>query len=378
MPELIVENLTKTFGGVTALDNVSFTVKDGEFFTLLGPSGCGKSTTLSSIAGLEDPDTGVIRVDDAVFFDAGSRRLVPTEQRNLGLVFQSYALWPHMTVADNLAFPLKLRKVSRSEQDERIHETLKLVELEQHKDRYPHQLSGGQQQRVALARALVYSPSVLLLDEPLSNLDAKLRERARTWLKQLQRDVGITTVYVTHDQTEALSLSDRVAVMRHGRIVQLAPPKDIYERPADQFVADFIGTSNFIRGTVVEPDTGGVRIQLESIGHSITLPADSSLKQPGTPVIVSVRPEKLSLLEDAGMGEDGQPRLPGIVLDRSYLGARYEYLVQLGGTAVRVESPNELRADKVWVAVPPDGCSVFPADRVDDETAEPALIGPPV
>src|SRR3954463_3034223 len=213
MPEIHVESLVKEFAESRALDDVSFHVREGELFTLLGPSGCGKSTTLMSIAGFQTPEAGRIAVGGAVFYDAERRVNVAAERRNLGIVFQSYAVWPHMTVFDNLAFPLKVRKLKRSAIRPRVHEVLELVEMAHLADRYPHQLSGGQQQRVALARALVSSPTVLLLEEPFSNLDAKLRERARAWVKELQRELGLTTIFVTHDQDEALSMSDRVAVM---------------------------------------------------------------------------------------------------------------------------------------------------------------------
>src|ERR671924_426453 len=206
MAELAVEGLVRTFGTVRAVDDVSFTVKDGEFLTLLGPSGCGKSPTLAAIAGLDRPDGGRISLGDRIFFDGATNAFVPPEAREVGLVFQSYALWPHMTVRENLEFPLKLRKIAQADRAKRIREALELVEMADYDDRYPHALSGGQQQRVALARTLIYRPSLLLLDEPLSNLDAKLRERARTWLRHLQNQVRVTTVYVTHDQSEALAL----------------------------------------------------------------------------------------------------------------------------------------------------------------------------
>src|SRR6266511_3809948 len=241
MPEIHVERLVKQFGGQRALDEVDFRVDDGELFTLLGPSGCGKSTTLMCVAGLQRPEGGRIVVGGETFFDPGRRVNVPAERRNLGIVFQSYAVWPHMTVAENLAFPLKLRKLRRQERRARIEEVLALVEMTTYADRYPHQLSGGQQQRVALARALVYSPNVLLLDEPLSNLDAKLREHMRLELRGIQRRLGITTIFVTHDQTEAMTLSDRVAVMNAGQFEQVATPRDVYERPATPFVRDFLG-----------------------------------------------------------------------------------------------------------------------------------------
>src|SRR3954453_21264849 len=252
MPDVVVSQLRKGFGGNTVLHEGDLTIKDGEFFTLLGPSGCGKSTTLSCLAGLEKPSSGLISIGDETFFDGERNKFVPPEARNLGMVFQSYALWPHMTLEQNLAMPLKLRKVPKGEQRRLIDDALDKVGLSHLRDRYPHQLSGGQQQRVALARALVYSPTVLLLDEPLSNLDAKLREQARAWLKRLQEDLGITTVYVTHDQDEALALSDRIAVMSGGHMLQVADPHSVYERPATPEVAAFVGRCNFFQGTVVE------------------------------------------------------------------------------------------------------------------------------
>ncbi len=262
MSELVVENLIKDFGDVRAVDDVSFTVGDGEFLTLLGPSGCGKSTILGAIAGLDRPDKGHIQLGDHVFFDGAQKHFIPSEKRNIGLVFQSYALWPHMTVRKNLEFPLTLRSVPAKERARRIEEVLSLVEMTPYADRFPHALSGGQQQRVALARTLVYRPPLLLLDEPLSNLDAKLRERARVWLRQLQTKIGVTTVYVTHDQSEALDLSDRIAVMNRGKIVQLASPAAIYETPCDPFVADFIGSANTFRGRIVGVSGGVTQVSV--------------------------------------------------------------------------------------------------------------------
>src|SRR3982751_2058243 len=264
MPEIHVENLVKQFGEQRALNDVAFRVDGGELFTLLGPSGCGKSTTLMSIAGFQTPEAGRISVGGDVFYDAERRVNVPAERRNLGIVFQSYAVWPHMTVFANLAFPLKVRKTKRNAIRPRVLEVLGLVEMEQYADRYPHQLSGGQQQRVALARALVYSPSVLLLDEPFSNLDAKLRERARAWVKELQHRLGLTTIFVTHDQDEALSMSDRVVVMNAGEVQQIGTPEEIYRRPANRFVAEFVGNVNLLTGQVAAWERGQVALELDS------------------------------------------------------------------------------------------------------------------
>ena len=359
MADLVVADLVKRFGLVTAVNNVSFHVKDGEFFSLLGPSGCGKSTTLAALAGLDRPTEGSILADGAVLFDHKTNRFLPPEARNFGLVFQSYALWPHMTVEQNLAFPLKLRKMGAAQRRERIHETLDLVEMSEMADRYPHQLSGGQQQRVALARTLVYRPAVLLLDEPLSNLDAKLRDRARAWLSELQGRLKITTIYVTHDQTEALALSDRIAVMNKGEIVQLGTPHEIYERPTDPFVADFIGTSSFLHGSVggAADDTGEmVRIELNGGGEVLaTQPRPSA---PGAAVTVAIRPENVQLLHTAPAGVRGS-LLPAAITSRSYGGARYTYLVQIGRHTIRIEAQENHADGPIGVWVPAGAALAF-------------------
>jgi iron(III) transport system ATP-binding protein len=362
MAELVVENLRKMFGGVRAVDDVSFRVADGEFLTLLGPSGCGKSTTLAAIAGLDAPDSGLIRVGDHIFFDGNTQRNLPAEARNCGLVFQSYALWPHMTVRANVAFPLKIRRVKVDEQRRRIDKVLALVEMDAYADRYPHQLSGGQQQRVALARTLVYDPTVLLLDEPLSNLDAKLRERARTWLNDLQQTVRITTIYVTHDQTEALALSDRIAVMNKGKIVQIGTPWEIYERPVDPFVADFIGTSSFLHGRLKE-SRNGRNEALIAVGDGMDI--SSSLFRDiaaGSDVVVSVRPEKMQLL----LAGEGAPQgsgslVPASILSKSYLGSRWQYQLKVGRADLKIETAREFETANVIAWIPTEGCVVFEA-----------------
>lgn len=371
MPDLIVQDLTKSFGDQQALGGVSFTVKDGEFFTLLGPSGCGKSTTLMSIAGLERPDGGSIKVGDEVFFDAADRRDLTPEERNLGMVFQSYALWPHMTVEANLAMPLRLRKVKKAKQDHLIDETLDQVGLLPYKNRYPHQLSGGQQQRVALARALVYSPTVLLLDEPLSNLDAKLRATARAWLKDLQKSLGITTVYVTHDQLEALSLSDRLAVMQDGHMLQVASPKDVYDAPANASVADFIGRCSFFVATVRghAPD-GATVVDLDG---GVTLKVSSREVYPeGAKVTVGIRSERMQVSPPrVDVSPKSLNAIPAELKKVAYVGARYEYELVAGEQIVFVESEAEVSERQVWLIVPVDGVYVF-SDRppVPDEFAE--------
>jgi iron(III) transport system ATP-binding protein len=359
MADLIVDSLVKRFGVVTAVNSVSFHVKDGEFFSLLGPSGCGKSTTLAALAGLDRPTEGSITADGNVLFDHRTNRFLPPEARNFGLVFQSYALWPHLTVEQNLEFPLKLRRMAKPERQQRIRETLELVEMADMAERFPHQLSGGQQQRVALARTLVYRPSVLLLDEPLSNLDAKLRDRARVWLSDLQRQLKITTIYVTHDQTEALALSDRIAIMNKGEIVQLGTPSEVYERPSDPFVADFIGTSSFVQGRIKDCVGGQAVIEINGGGELVatirdTLPAGSN-------VTVAVRPEnmRLSAIEERPGPETGT-LLRASILSRSYGGARFQYLVEIGQHTLRTETQATIDGAHVWVWIPAAGALAFP------------------
>ncbi|WP_433516634.1 ABC transporter ATP-binding protein [Nonomuraea sp. CA-143628] len=352
MPEVKVDGLCKQFGDNAVLREVTFTINDGEFFTLLGPSGCGKSTTLACIAGLERPSGGTIAVGSAVFADDST--FVPPEGRNLGMVFQSYALWPHMTVAQNLAMPLKIRKVDRRRQDELISEALGKVGLAELKDRYPHQLSGGQQQRVALARALVYSPSVLLLDEPLSNLDAQLREQARAWLKRLQEELGITTVYVTHDQEEALALSDRIAVMSKGDMVQIGTPTEIYERPATAEVAAFVGRCNFLKGTMTTP----TEVRLDCTGQTIAVPPGAAAT--GQAVSVAIRPERLEILSAGRTPPDDVNVLSAQVLTSSYIGSRYEYGLRLGDHVIQAETTRPGLTGEVTLVVEPAACLLYP------------------
>jgi iron(III) transport system ATP-binding protein len=363
MADVVIEGLTCRYGDVTAVDDVSLAIADGEFVTLLGPSGCGKSTTLAALAGLDVPHGGRISVGGEVFFDAATGRNVPTEQRNCGLVFQSYALWPHMTVAGNCEFPLKLRRIPAAERASRVRESLRLVEMDTYAGRYPHELSGGQQQRVALARTLVYRPKVLLLDEPLSNLDARLRERSRVWLQQVTRQVGLTTVYVTHDQSEALALSDRIAVMNHGRVSQLGTPPEIYDHPTDPFVADFIGSSNFLAGIVKGTPLGG-RVMVELPGGQRIAALSGKDFKDGAAVLVALRPERLEIHAARPPG-DGHNVVQAKITGRSYLGARTLYQVDAGGAPLRVESDRQLQGGEAWVEIPESTCVLFPAEGVD-------------
>jgi iron(III) transport system ATP-binding protein len=313
---------------VRAAQDVSFEVPAGKLFTLLGPSGCGKTTTLRSIAGLEKPRSGEIVVGGQKIFSSESGIFVPPNQRGLGMVFQSYAIWPHMTVFENAAFPLQVSKsrIPRKEIESKVLRVLKVVALEDLAEREATKLSGGQQQRLALARALVMEPPLLLLDEPLSNLDAKLRERMRFELKRLQRDLGITTVYVTHDQSEALALSHSVAVMDRGRIQQTGAPREIYERPANQFVADFIGTTNFLQATVSANGGSPGLYRVSSEVGDLEVRATETL-QPGSQVVISVRPEDIHLSERRP--EAGSNVLEGTVDTKVFLGESVDFRVKV-------------------------------------------------
>src|SRR5581483_1205274 len=303
MAAIDVQHLTRRYGDHLAVDDLSLEVQHGEFLTLLGPSGCGKTTTLRMIAGFITPDGGSIAVDGEVLSSPAG--VVPPERRRMGMVFQNYAVWPHKTVFGNVAFGLEVQKLPKQEIRRRVEEMLELVGLSGLDQRYPGQLSGGQQQRVALARSLVVEPRILLLDEPLSNLDAKLRERMRWELKQLQRRTGITFVYVTHDQAEAMALSDRVAVLHLGRLQQLGTPRQVYVNPANRVVADFMGLVNLVTAKVLErPDADGDG--LVTIGSSLRLKA--GLPPPATPdadVLLALRPESVQLLRGQPMTTNG-------------------------------------------------------------------------
>jgi len=320
-----LDRVVKRFKALEALAGVSLVVEDGEFFTLLGPSGCGKTTTLRIIAGFYDPDEGV------VYFDDVPQNGVPPAQRGIGIVFQNYALWPHMTVEGNVAYGLKLQRVPPAEISRRVTAVLEQVGLAGLERRTPGQLSGGQQQRVAVARALVLNPRVLLLDEPLSNLDAKVRARLRSEIRRLQQDLGITTVYVTHDQEEAMVLSDRIAVMNEGMVLQIGTPVELYEQPATLFVADFIGTSNLLPGDAVEARDGIVAVRTPA---GVVRGTAIGALAPGMPVVVAVRPENVRLADGAG----AETALPGTIVLTQYLGSLIRYEVEMaGGIIVRVD-----------------------------------------
>jgi iron(III) transport system ATP-binding protein len=315
------ERLTKKFGAVAAVDDATLSIGEGELFTLLGPSGCGKTSLLRLIAGFYAPDAGEIRFDGRRIND------VPPHERGIGMVFQNYALWPHMTVFDNIAYGLKLREIKRSEIATRVAAVLEKVKLGGLGDRYPGQLSGGQQQRVALARALVLNPKILLLDEPLSNLDAKIRVQVRQEIRKLQKELGITTIYVTHDQEEALTLSDRIAVFNQGKVLQVGTPKDLYERPANRFVADFIGVNNLIDGTVeaVEPREGRLRVKT-ALGSLSALFDERRRFEIGDRCILCIRPENANI---NGAAVPDRNLVKGRITFSAYLGNTLRYDVEL-------------------------------------------------
>ena len=333
--------VSKTFGPVIAVDGVSLTVAPGEFLTLLGPSGSGKTTTLMMIAGFESATAGEIMLDGRPL------TRVPPYRRNLGMVFQHYALFPHMTVYDNVAFPLRTRGATRTETNQRVAEALDRVHLPGSGARFPAQLSGGQQQRVALARALAYRPPVLLMDEPLGALDKKLREQMQLEIKHIQRELQLTVIYVTHDQEEALTMSDRIVVMRHGRVVQLGPPEDLYERPIDRFVADFIGQSNFLEVTVRSVQDG-IATAVTDDGLDVSLVGEAGAE--GTRVTLALRPERVRLAP-AGASTRAtavpDPTAPqwwaGVIEEVVYIGATRKYQVRLRGQVLVAQQ--QARAD---------------------------------
>ncbi len=357
MTGLRLIGLTKSYGGadVAAVIGLDIAIDQNCFLTLLGPSGCGKTTTLRMIAGYIKPDQGRIEVGGRLL--SSPDLVVPPEERGMGMVFQNYAIWPHMSVYDNVAFGLKLRKLTKAEIARKVGTVLELVNLSGYESRLPNQLSGGQQQRVALARSIVVEPSILLLDEPLSNLDAKLRERMRVELKQLQRRTGITFVYVTHDQSEALALSDQIAVLDKGRLQQFGPPAEIYGRPANRTVADFMGQINLLPGRIVSRNGTSGEIETEAGWRgSLSLPPSLGA---GTAIELAVRPEAIRLAP-AG----GDATFTGRVADQTFLGNLLELMVEVGsGTRLRVEShPREKFSigERVAIALDDGAMSVFP------------------
>ncbi|WP_144185947.1 ABC transporter ATP-binding protein [Elioraea rosea] len=363
MSELVLTSLRKTYGPTVAVDDVSLTVREGELVALLGPSGCGKTTTLRMVAGFIEPTAGQIVI--------GGRDVthLPPHRRDTGMVFQSYALFPHMTVAQNVAFGLEMRNVPKAEAEKRVADALSLVRLGHLGERYPRQLSGGQQQRVALARALVVNPGVFLLDEPLSNLDAKLRLEVRVEIRELQRRLGLTTVFVTHDQEEALTLADRLVVMANGVVQQVGTPEELYESPANLFVAGFIGRSNVLAGRLVSPG------RFESRGGlAVSVPADG---RAAGPAALALRPERLTLAEPGAPVAPCMNSATGKLVLVTYLGATSEYRVDLRGdevlTATLPTPPasDPLRrlaaGDPVTLTWPADACRLLAPDGAHDQ-----------
>jgi iron(III) transport system ATP-binding protein len=360
MAGITIRDLSKTYTradqDMAAVAGLSLDIGDNEFVTLLGPSGCGKTTTLRLIAGYLQPDTGTIHVNERLLSSPG--HVLPPEERGMGMVFQNYAVWPHKTVYENVVFGLKVRKIASTEARERVAKTLALVNLTGYENRYPNELSGGQQQRVALARSLVVEPDILLLDEPLSNLDAKLRERMRTELKQLQRRTGITFVYVTHDQAEALALSDHIAVIHGGRLQQYGTPHEVYAKPSNRLVADFMGLVNLVPGTVAEVAEGRGTILVGS-DMRLDVPVPDGAAR-GEPIEVAIRPENIRLERPNG---GGTPLPLAKVSDRTFLGNITEYYATLdSGPVLRIQAhPLQEFAvgDTVAVHVDASQCSVF-------------------
>lgn len=345
------------YGKTVAVDGVDLDIGKGEFMTFLGPSGCGKTTTLRMIAGLIEPTDGEIRVGGKLLSSPGTK-VVPPEKRNMGMVFQSYAVWPHMTVFENVAFPLRNLKKSKEEIGKRVRDALELVKLDGLEDRYPSNLSGGQQQRVALARAMAIEPDILLFDEPLSNLDAKLREEMRFELKEIQRRIGVTSIYVTHDQAEAMAISDRIAVMSHGQIKQIGKPREIYDSPEDPFTAEFIGLANFFPGKATSEKTVCLagRQELEIDGcRELNMGAD---------VILSIRPHNIKIYKEVNKTRN---ELQGIVEKGAYLGDKVDYRVRVGDSILRIQTPpGEVFTEgtKVCLHLPAEKISVISAARV--------------
>jgi iron(III) transport system ATP-binding protein len=356
-----VTSLTKSFettdGRTDALQGLTFDVQPGEFYTLLGPSGCGKSTTLRCIAGLERPDTGSITIDDKTA--VSSSVFIPPNERPIGMVFQSYAIWPHMTVFKNVAFPLKQQKVPKNQREALVMEVLSLVKMDELAHRPAPYLSGGQQQRVALARALVSKPQVLLLDEPLSNLDAKLREDLRLEIKELVRRLGITTIYVTHDQLEALAMSDRIAVMLNGRILQEASPKELYLKPNARFVAQFIGQVNFLEGKVLDGAGDGMKL-VETPQGNFRCPVPANINN-GAKVLMTIRPE--SLQASATEKRSEMNALAGKVVKNVFLGDFIDCQVLVGEKLIRAKLPPTsefTEGDPIFLQFSPQSCIVLP------------------
>jgi iron(III) transport system ATP-binding protein len=362
--ELAVTNLTKAFlSDRPAVDDVSFVAKAGEIVVLLGPSGCGKTTTMRSVAGLEKPTAGQIRIGGDLVCDPERGIFTKPQHRNVGMVFQSYAVWPHMSVAENVRYPLSHRGLSRAQMDRRVADALEVVKLSEYAGRSATALSGGQMQRVALARSLVYQPRLLLLDEPLSNLDAKLRLRLRDDLRRIIKDAGVTALYVTHDQSEAVAVGDRIGVMRDGRLLQVATPTDLYNSPAELFVAEFTGATNLIAGQILSTEGAAARVGIAG-GQDLLARVPRQFPA-GTPVTVAVRPENLRLSRvDSAASPPGEwNRIPGKVTTVRFQGVQTGYTIAAAGTDWESSEygsvPHFSAGDSVLLWVPLDGCWAY-------------------
>ena len=369
MSFLRIQNLYKTFDRVVAVNGINLEIAQGEFFTLLGSSGCGKTTTLRMVGGLEKPDGGEIHIGDQCLVSRKKNLFIKPEKRNMGMVFQSYALWPHMTVFENVSYPLKLRGIKGREAEKKVADVLGLVGLSGLEERPAPALSGGQQQRVALARALVFSPKVLLLDEPLSNLDAQLREEMRRELKSLQQRVNITVIFVTHDQIEALSLSDRIAIMKFGVLEQVGTPEEVYYHPASPFVRDFLGKTFLLPGKVSAIVGQQVKVEVQGVAAApLVLQPGSVISTNGTlaigqGVMVAIRPEQVSILGTTGDGRANtiQANLQAV----QFLGDRYEYTVEIGSETRVLVSPASQqvkRGDRIFLELKPEGMTLWPRE----------------
>ncbi|HEX5507700.1 MAG TPA: ABC transporter ATP-binding protein [Pseudolabrys sp.] len=355
MAGVTLTGISKTYSqaGMPAINDLDLEIRDGQFVTLLGPSGCGKTTTLRLIAGYMAPDAGTIHADDRLI--SSKDTLVPPEHRGMGMVFQNYAVWPHKTVFENVVFGLRLRKVPSAKARERVEQALALVGLSGYERRLPNEISGGQQQRVALARSIVVEPQILLLDEPLSNLDAKLREHMRTELKQLQRRIGITFIYVTHDQAEALALSDQIAVIHEGRLQQFDSPREIYNRPINRTVADFMGNVNLLSGKVISADGAKGEILIaDRLRVIAALPAGI---ERGAVVDVALRPENIELKR-----AETNANSSGKIVDHTFLGNISEYHIAVADRLLRVQTHPSVRiavGDDVDISIAPETVNVF-------------------
>jgi iron(III) transport system ATP-binding protein len=369
-----IESLQKFFGEdkerVHVLKGVSLEIPEGSLYTFLGPSGCGKTTTLRCVAGLERPESGKIAIDGQTVYGSDERVYVPTNRRPIGMVFQSYAIWPHMTVFENVAYPLTIQRRSKADIRQKVGEVLKIVGLDGLEDRPAPKLSGGQQQRVAFARALVNEPKVMLLDEPLSNLDAKLREQMRFEIKALQRRINITTIYVTHDQGEALAISDRIAVMHAGKLIEVGTPHELYSRPKRRFTATFLGLTNLIEGRVVQLGNNSDLGRIETKKGILSFVPASGLEK-NQAAILSIRPEHIQVQKQKPQGLDNV--VEGTVKEAIFMGDAYHCQITVGDDLVRVHTHPFLDmspGEKVYLHLDPSSCNGLPAEDIEgvDET----------